>query len=115
MSPPAAMASTNKWLAQSNKSATAKANKRQDNPYRERRFRAPGQVSQRAIWVEHRARRASHPHHLFAYPNASSLLRQCRLVDLSSAGGTNTGAIPRHTNWRLNYETPLYAENPGLK
>ena len=23
------------------------------------------------------------------------------------------GAIPGHTKWRLNYETPLQAENPG--
>ena len=25
------------------------------------------------------------------------------------------GAILCHTKWRLNYETPLQAENPGLK
>ena len=24
-------------------------------------------------------------------------------------------AIPGHTKWRPNYETPLQAENPGLK
>ena len=27
---------------------------------------------------------------------------------------SSTGAILRHTKWRLNYETPLQAENPGL-
>ena len=38
---------TNKCLANNNKPCTAKANKRQEKFYKQRQFRASGQVSQR--------------------------------------------------------------------